>query len=536
MNAPRTAHGETNDLSGTSDAAPPRASSTQRRANVADEVRAAHGDTTGPSRTSDAVPPRASTTAQRRASVADEARAAHGGRSSTSRREGVSSRPLSSAVLLTLLAGCVTTARGGDVRSVEHVLSSRAGLELTLPSLTAGDDTPHDVDELLKARLTTDAAVKIALLNNREGRAALAELGIIRGNAVQSAVLPNPTAEFEMRAPGGPQPLQIDIGADFELSALWLAGLRGGVAESELEAAKLETADLLLALAFCARVAFYEAQAAQERYALWQTALEVQQASYAAAVELSRVGNIPRLQLTQELTAVEQTRVQVAAAENAWLDAREALTRALGLSGARTGWTLAGELPLPAEPSSDADAEKKAIAASLELQALNQRAIAASRKAGVANALAVLPQLSAGFHGERDANLWELGAHLAVALPVFDRAQGHRLAAKSELQLAEARAQSHAVQVRSAVREAQNRVESASRRARHYAQRLVPARQETLKETLLQYNAMQLGVFEVLAARRAVTETALDAVDAKAEAWRARARLDLLLAGGKDSP
>ena len=142
----------------------------------------------------------------------------------------------------------------------------------------------------------------------------------------------------------------------------------------------------------------------------------------------------------------------------------------------------------------------------------------------------------AGFHGERDANLWELGAHVAVALPVFDRAQGHALVAKSELQLAEARAQQHAVALRSAVREAQNRVESASRRALHYAQRLVPARAETLKETVLQYNAMELGVFEVLAARRMVTETSLEAVDAKVDAWKARARLELLLAGGKDTP
>jgi len=439
-------------------------------------------------------------------------------------------------LLALLFTGCLTTSRGGDVRSVERVLSSRAGIDLTLPSLGVTDDTPHDVDELLKQPLTNDAVVKIALLNNREGRAALAELGIIRGNAVQSAVLPNPTAEFEMRAPGGPQPLQMDIGADFEISALWVQSLRGGVAESEIEAAKLETAGHLLALAFRARIAFYDAQAAHERYTLWQTALEVQQASYASAMELSRVGNIPRLQLTQELGAVEQTRVHVAQAENDWLDAREALTRALGLSGTRTQWALEGALPLPAEPASDADAEKKAIAASLELQALNQRAIAAQRKAGVANALAVLPQLSAGFHGERDANLWELGAHVAVALPVFDRAQGHQLAAKSEFELAEAHAQSHAVLLRSAVRETLNRVESASRRARHYAQRLVPAREETLRETVLQYNAMQLGVFEVLAARRAVTETSLEAVDAKAEAWKARARLELLLAGGKDMP
>jgi hypothetical protein len=48
---------------------------------------------------------------------------------------------------------------------------------------------------------------------------------------------------------------------------------------------------------------------------------------------------------------------------------------------------------------------------------------------------------------------------------------------------------------------------------------------------VLQYNAMQLGVFQVIAAQRAVTETALMQVDATLDARRAQAAMELLLAG-----
>ncbi|MCA2981228.1 MAG: TolC family protein [Myxococcaceae bacterium] len=213
------------------------------------------------------------------------------------------------------------------------------------------------------------------------------------------------------------------------------------------------------------------------------------------------------------------------------LDAREALTRRLGLSGARAGFTLAGPLPLPAEDQDLADAEVRAVTASLELLEFQRRAEGASRKLRLAQTEGALPHLTAGFHGERDGDLWELGAHVGVGLPVFDRQQGRQLSAQSEYEALRARAEAAAVNLRSTVRQTSNRVESAGRRARHYAQRLVPARKRQLDETLLQYNAMTVGVFQLLQVQRGVTEALVAQVDATLDYWRARASFDLLMAG-----
>ena len=436
-------------------------------------------------------------------------------------------------ILLSLLgAGCATTGLNDDLASIRRTVTARGALaQFDLPRLEAPEAVPEEVDRLLEQPLTADAAVRLALINNREARAALAEIGIARGQFMQAGLLPNPEVEFEVRAPGGDQPPQIDIGLELNLSATFLAPLRAGVASATLDAERWKAAGALLDLTWSTRVAYYEAQALQQKLDLRLRAFASQQASYETALELSKVGNLPALALANELAGVELSRVQVAEAENALLDGREALTRKLGLSGARTRWTFAGQLQVPKEvPTGDA-VEAKAIEASLELSELFGRAEAASRRVGIAKTEAWLPHLSAGFHGERDGNLWELGAHVTVGLPIFDRAQGRQLSARSEYDGLRARAEGQALQVRSVVRMTLNRVESAGRRARHYAERLVPARQQQLAQTVLQYNAMQVGVFQVLAAQREVTEAAISQVDATLDAWKARASLDLLLAG-----
>ncbi len=52
------------------------------------------------------------------------------------------------------------------------------------------------------------------------------------------------------------------------------------------------------------------------------------------------------------------------------------------------------------------------------------------------------------------------------------------------------------------MRTALNRVESTGRRARHYREVVLPAREKALAETWLQYNAMQVSVFQVLESQR----------------------------------
>jgi outer membrane protein, heavy metal efflux system len=446
--------------------------------------------------------------------------------------------------LLPILCGCGASAVSTDVRDVNTFLarqnramgeSGRPGTSVAMPAEEAWQKDAPDTARILAKPLTVDDAVTLALGQNRELRASMYELGIARGRAVQAGLLPNPEIEISLRRQEDPfQNLQADIGVEYDLSALIMVPLRKGVADAELEATRVRVARDVLETAFQVRIAFYEVQARQAILDLRKRALDAFQASYGAAEELHKAGNLLEVDLATQRAAVEASRIEFAEAENALLDAREQLNVAIGLSGSQTTWSIAGPLPAPAEvPMDSENTEKKAISSSLELLEMAQRMEAVARKVGLHRTEGTLPHLSGGFHGEQDGTSWELGGHLTVALPIFDRAQGKIASAKSELGALRERYVATAVSVRSNTRMVQNRVESAGKRARHYQQALIPAREKALAETLLQYNAMHMSVFQLLDVQRRVTEAGIAYTETLLEYWKARASLDQILAGGR---
>ena len=89
-------------------------------------------------------------------------------------------------------------------------------------------------------------------------------------------------------------------------------------------------------------------------------------------------------------------------------------------------------------------------------------------------------------------------------------------------------------EVRSALREARARVLGSARRARHARTVVLPAWEEALTQTLLQYNAMQVGVYDLLRARRDVIAARRSALEAEIAHARAVARLEAVFAGKHD--
>jgi outer membrane protein TolC len=413
---------------------------------------------------------------------------------------------------------------------VYDALSQRAPSG-ALAALAAADGAP----ELVKPPdrpITADDAVQLALANNREVWAALHELGIARGRAEQAGLLPNPEVDLGLRAPDNAQPIQADIGLELKISELILVPQKRGVAEAELAAERLRVAGEVLDIAYRARVAFFEVQAQKRKLELRTRLLESFQAGYATAQELHAAGNLPEIDLATRRTAVESARINVAEAELAALEAREGLNAALGLSGDATKWTAVELADAPDKPALDTAAvEKRAVESSLELAQIAQQAEAAARRAGLARTAGILPHLEGGVHGEHDGSSWEVGVHMTVGLPVFDRGQGREAAARAEMLSLRERYVATAVGLRAAARSAMNRVESAAARAGHYRTALLPAARKALAETVLQYNAMQLGVFRVLDAEREVTLASVALADTLLEYHVARAGLDQILAG-----
>jgi cobalt-zinc-cadmium efflux system outer membrane protein len=439
-----------------------------------------------------------------------------------------------------LLAGCLSSALDADLRRVNELTHSTR----VQPSLDpdVAPSNPEESRRLLAAPLDVDAAVRVAVLNNRELKAQLREIGIARGRSMQAGLLPNPRAEAEILPERNSQ---VELRVEYDLMSAILSPFRARAQAPDVDAARTRAAAAVIGLGYRVRNAYYALQAAEQRLALGQQRLDASAAGRDAARALHDSGNLTALDSARIEVAYERTRVTVAQLELELAAERERLQRLLGLHAADTEWRLAGPLPdAPPDVTSDPKAETRAIAANLQLLEARQRLEGLARRAGLTRASGWIPDLSVDVHAlhgrpEDEAPEGEdsvrFGAGVTLELPLFDRRQGTALALESEFDAELERYYGAAVDVRSAAREGQARVASAHARARQYHDVIIPLERRVLDETLLQFNAMQLSVFQLLDARRAELDAQLGYIDTLREYWSAAAELEALFAGQRVS-
>lgn len=429
--------------------------------------------------------------------------------------------------------GCVTSSTQADRAAVSDIVRARSGQDFSDPRDRSNEEAERDVSDLLQKELTLENALRIAVINNPQLRAQLADLGIARGELVQANMIP--AVEFEaalMFAQSSDHPDKWELGASVDLTQLILRGSRTDAAQAELDAARIRAAAAALDLTYRVRLAYYDVQAAEQQLELYRTAMHAFGASYDAARELRRAGNATELDLATEQTAYEGARVAVAEAEADLIDARERLNIQLGLFGRSIDWQVTGRLPEPASSLGDLNKlETRAIEASLELAETRAELLAIARRAGVTRVAGILPDLNAGVAATRHDGIWFVGPSLHGTVPMFDRLRGQRIAQEAQLEGLRERYQASAIEIRATLRAARDRALSAQARVQQYRDTVLPLRERVVRETLLQYNAMQIGVFQLLQARRDQLEAARNYVVTLHEYWRSRAALEQILAG-----
>lgn len=437
------------------------------------------------------------------------------------------------------LSGCAPTLRD-DVSRVQEL--TRVSLALDDFDREPDGVSADPVRAALSAPLDADAAVRIALLNNRALRAELRELGVARGRLVQAGLLPNPRVEAELLPERN---TEVELRVEYDLRGLLLAPLQSHAAEADVRAARCRAAAAVVALGFETRAAFYAMQAAEARLAVGQRSLDAFAAGRDFARALVAAGNLPPLDAATQEAAYQEARVDVAELELEVLDRREALHRLLGLHADETRWRAGAPLaPVPEALAIPERAESSALTASLDGAAMRAQLEGVARRAGVARVAGLVPELAADVHllagdpsqsGASLGDRWTAGAGVSLALPLFDRQQGRVRELTAEFDGLMERYVGLAIDLRSEVREARNRLASTHARARQYDAVILPARARVLEQTVLQYNAMQTGVLQLLDARRAQLQSELAAVEARRAYWTAAAAFEALLAGARVS-
>jgi cobalt-zinc-cadmium efflux system outer membrane protein len=445
-------------------------------------------------------------------------------------------RALLAAGVMTSCQACVSTDAGYS--EVRRLTADRLSKDVRWYEHEAARNSDDRVRQLLSGPIDADASVQVALLNNQGLQAEFEELGIARSRFVGALRLPNPTVDVALRYPleGSSEP-NVDIDALIDITALLFLPLQGGAANAALDAARYSVTGRVLDLAFETRVTFYAYQAAEQTLELRRSIVDALRASFEVAQKLHEAGNVTDLSYANERALYEEARVAYTQAEADVRAKREELNANMGLWGPPgADWKATARLAAPGA-SSGADLgqiEAKAIERSLDLQIGRKRFAAAARTANFERTRGWVPELRAGISAERELGSggdWALGPAVALEVPLFYQRQGETGTALAQMRSEQRRYTDTAIRIRAAARGAAAKLDVAAKNAAYYQDVLLPLRQRIVDETQLQFNAMNVGVFQLLQAKRDQIETARAYVQALREYWTARAEVDQLLAG-----
>ncbi|MFL6628524.1 MAG: TolC family protein, partial [Vitreoscilla sp.] len=318
------------------------------------------------------------------------------------------------------LSGCATFTQDGGLDEVSRLAQARTGVAVALTKAAPSDEDRARTAALLSQPLTADAAVQVALLNNRNLKATLSELGLAEADFVQAGRLPNPSLTFSRV--GGAGQVEVDRGATLNLAAILTIPLRRGIERNRFEQAKLDAANEATRTAAEARLAFFEAVAASQTATFMEQVNESAHASAELARRMTAAGNWSKLDQAREQVYYAETVAQYAKARQDATTAREQLVRRLGLEDGQLGFTLPDRLPeLPRTPRELTNAEMQALGQRLDIQIAARDAQATASALGLARTTGFINVFDAGYADKSSTGSpRERGYQISLELPLFD--------------------------------------------------------------------------------------------------------------------
>ena len=433
------------------------------------------------------------------------------------------------------LAGCTTGPPSESFDRLRADLRERGGYETVWAPVRASPEWEAlRADYLDDGMLGADEAVRLALLNNADLQAELDELGVAHAQLVQASLLPNPVLDASVRFVEGGGGEIFELGIAQNLVELLLLPRRQRRAEEGVALAEASAAAAVLDLAAETRTAYRRYQAQLARIELYQSVVDATRLAADMARRLRDAGNVIELDVLQEDAMYRDARLMLAEAQGQAVQRRESLHALLGVWGeSASGWAVPARLPDPSPLQLDpAELVSGVIAASLDLEAQRRRINLLGQRLGIESFEALLPDLEAGAEAERESDgAWSVGPAVGVALPIFDTGRGVRAEYGALLRQAMNRYRAMAVRLRASARSSYSTAQTTANTSRYLREVVVPLRHRVTGQTQLQFNAMQLGVFRMLDAKRSEIQAAERYLTALENHWVARIELETLRMG-----
>jgi len=441
------------------------------------------------------------------------------------------------ALSAAVLAGCTTMSKDAGFGAVQQLARERLNKDVTW---NRSDKDAAQVDatvkKLLATPLTADAAVQIALINNRGLQATYAEVGIAEADVVQAGRLRNPGFSFSRLTRAD----EVEIERMFMVDVLGLLTmpLRTNLERRRFELTQMRVFAEVTQVAADTRRTYYRAVSAQESARYAEQVREAAEASAELARRMGAAGNFSRLDLAREQVFYAESTATLARTRQGAVSERERLTQLMGLWGDDVKFSLPNRLPdLPKTARETAELESTALKQRLDVQGAMKEAENVASSLGLTRITGFISVLELGYaRNSETGRPRQRGYEIELRLPIFDWGGARVKRAEYTYMQAVNRAADIAVRARSEVREAYTGYRTAYDVARHYRDEIVPLRKRISEENVLRYNGMLISVFELLADARTQIASVNAYIETLRDFWIAEANLDLALTGKSPGP
>jgi outer membrane protein, heavy metal efflux system len=416
--------------------------------------------------------------------------------------------------------GAISCATGGGSVQVDVADNIRTSTSANVrldgaqtPSLPSG--------VLIDDGLSRDEAVAVALWNNAAFQVSVSQLGFARADLVDAGMISNPV--LSLLFPWGPKQLEATL--KWPAEVLWERPRRVAAAKLSLESVAKNLVQSGLDLALSVRLAYAELALAIDRRTLAEEAATTLQRIDVLTQSRLAAGDIAQLDARAARVDAVRGAQDAERAVHDEVVARERLRLLLGLAADDGLLDKLQDGGRPEPCGTPSDLLKRALAARPDLRAAELAVEAAGARLGweESRVLALTAVLDANGQGREG---FEMGPGIDVGFPIFNRNQGGRLRAQTELQRASAAYVLLQQQVGLDVREASARFDQARQSRLAWEDRIVTPLRDNLSDAEESYAAGESSYLFVLENGRRLIDARVREREIAADEHRAQARIE----------